>query len=147
MNAREIKVAKGTKITRAVDKLNNDVAKRTLVQVTTTDDDNGHEVNIAGGGLYLANEGRTWVRGWEGKIVTAFKRTIAAEDRKAELTRAKKERERDKQDAARAVKGLRKAADIVKRARLPRELREAAFRAVLAPSMLWGPWMPSMQER
>lgn len=45
MNAREIKVAKGTKITRAVDKLNNDVAKRTLVQVTATDDDNGHEVN------------------------------------------------------------------------------------------------------
>ena len=147
MDTKEIKVAKGTKITRAVDKLNNDVAKRTLVQVTATHDDNGHEVNVDGGGLYLTNEGRTWVRGWEGKIVTAFKRTIAAEDRKAELTRAKKERERDKLDAARAVKGLRKAADIVMQARLPRELRDAAFRAVLTPSMLWGPWMPSMRER
>jgi hypothetical protein len=143
MDIKEIKIAKGTKITRAVDKLNNDVARRTLVRATTIRDDNGHTVDIEGCGLYLTNEGRTWVRGWEGKIVRAFKRTITAEDRKAELTRAKQERERDKERAMHAIKSLQQAADVVKRAKLPRELRVAAFVATLGPfptMAMMGPW-------
>lgn len=93
-------------------------------------------------GFYLTAEGKTWVRGWTGKVATAFKRTIAAEDRKRKLAEAKREREKHTKHVAHMTKSFQQAAAIVRRAKLPRELRPIAFMTALGPmSMMVGPWM------
>jgi hypothetical protein len=100
-----------------------------------------YATNSAGGdqtGLKAVDENKTWVRGWTGKVVTTFKRTIIAEERKRKLAKAKVERVQDKEHAAKMVKVFVRAAAVVKRAKLPRELRAAAFTVALTPY----PWRP-----
>jgi hypothetical protein len=140
MDTREIKVAKGTKITHTVP--NENGGGRTFGRTTTTQDDDGRNAFTPDFSLRLDFEGKTWVRGWTGKAVTALKRAVAAEDRKRRLDKAKADRARDKEHEDRVVKCLRQAAVAVKRAKLPRELRVAAFAAQFPGSM-----MPFMMYR
>jgi hypothetical protein len=144
MTKSEIKIAKGTKVTyryrvddvitplRAISYV--DCIHDRVLHVNSTGEDGGrmqHE-------LYLSEEGKTWVRGWTGKVVTAFKRAIVVEERKRKLAKAKVERTRDKEYATKMVKVFMRAAAVVKRAKLPREFRAAAFSAALYPY----PWRP-----
>jgi len=139
---REIKVAKGTQITRTI---TDDDGNRTFAQVTTISDDDGFATPVSDDcRLRLDYEGKAWVRGWTGPIVTAFKRTIVAEDRKRKLDKSKRERDESAKRTAVATKRLQEAAAAVKQAKLPRELRPIAFMALLGPyptAMMMRPWM------
>ena len=130
----KVKVPAGTSVTYAL-------KDGTTKQGTTLNDCIGSSTIFIDGPdrwqFYLEQEGTWWVRGWTGKVVTAFKRTIATKARERKLAEAKKERERDEERAAATVKYLRQAAAVVKRAKLPRELRVAAFAGMIqAPSYI-----------
>lgn len=143
----EIKVAKGTKVTRrGTDEQGYPTVKQSICYADCIHEpaayanSTGEEGGNNEARLYLSEEGRTWIRGWTGKAVTAFKRAALAEERKRKLDKAKQDRKRDEEHTVYMVKHLCHAADIVKRAKLPRELRAAAFTVAAAPVMM-GPWM------
>lgn len=153
MDNKEVKVAKGTKVTYRYRERTGGGAigvARAICYVdcvheqTVYVNDRGEESgSVNSTGLYLSEEGKTWVRGWTGKDAVEFKRAVLAEERKRKLAEAKAERERDKKHEDRVVRGLQQAAAAVKRAKLPREFRQAAFAAQFPGSMatMMGPWM------
>jgi hypothetical protein len=147
----KIKLAKGTQVLyrRRDGETGTVTAQRAICYVdcvhesTAYANATGKEDGSVTVSLSLNEEGKTWVRGWTGKVATAFKRAIAAEDRKRKADAAARERKLDEEYAAYALKRFRHAAAIVKRAKLPRDLRPAAFTAALGvarPMMMW-PWM------
>lgn len=95
--------------------------------------------------LYMSTEGETWVRGWTGKVATAFTRAVRVEAKKR--AREKRVREKGRYDEAikHAVERMRFAADAVKRAKLPVKYRVAAFASLVSPMPPYVSMMPLLR--
>jgi hypothetical protein len=76
---------------------------------------------------YLQQEGNAWCRGWTGKAA----RALRAEIDKLAHSRKQAEMARERKYEDDRIKSLQSAARIVARAKLPRELRVAAFQACM----------------
>lgn len=83
--------------------------------------------------LYISAEGETWVRGWTGKVATAFTRTVRAEAEKQAHKKRELEKKRYDEAIKHAVERMRFAADAVKRAKLPAKYRAIAFANLMSP--------------
>lgn len=130
----KVKIPQGTKVLFR-ERVNGVLtARRAQLQIDCIHDSVVHvlDKNKNGKALYLSEEGLAWVRGWTGKVATAFTRALRAEAAKEVREKRELEKQRYEESVKHAVERMRFAADAVKRAKLPMKYRAIAFAGLMS---------------